>query len=314
MNRREKGLELNDLRIFQSVATHGSVSKAAIELSYVQSNVTARIKLLEKELHTPLFYRHKRGMILNTEGKRLLEYTRDILSKVDEMKDVFSQSATPSGVLNIGIVETVNALPDILSAYYRKYPHVELSLQAGVTEHLMQEVIEMKLDGAFVTGPIRHPSIEQVEVISEKLVLVSKSSFLSMEDITRKPLLLYKKGCGYRGRLESWMRIEGIMPKKIMEFGTFGTIIGSVVAGIGITVLPESSVIDLATQGTIHCHHLPEPYQDITTVFIRRKDTYLTSTLHSFIDEIIAQTGLSDLQIEDQEWVLDSSNYESMQE
>lgn len=286
-------MELNDIRIFQMVATHGSVSKAAVELSYVQSNVTARIKLLEKELQTPLFSRHKRGMILNSEGKRLLEYSRAILSKFDEMKDVFSQAAAPSGVLGIGIVETVNGLPDILSAYYNKYPNVELSLQAGVTEHLVQEVLEMKLDGAFVTGPIRHPLIEQVEVIHEKLVLVSKGSSLSMEDITMQPLLLYNKGCGYRGRLESWLRIEGIIPKQIMEFGTFGTIIGSVAAGIGITVIPESSVADLAAKGTIYCHRIPEPYQDITTVFIRRKDAYLTNTLQSFIDEIIARTGQS---------------------
>ncbi|MNP06176.1 HTH-type transcriptional regulator GltR [compost metagenome] len=294
-------MELNDIRIFHTVANYGSVSKAALELSYVQSNVTARIKVLEKELQTPLFYRHKRGMTLNTEGKRLLEYSRVILSKFDEMMDVFSQVTAPSGVLDIGIVETVNALPDILSTYYGKYPDVDLSLQAGVTEQLVQDVIDMKLDGAFVTGPIKHPLIEQVDVISEKLVLVSRSSSLSIEDITRKPLLLYKKGCGYRGKLENWMRIEGIIPKQVMEFGTFGTIIGSVAAGIGITVLPESSVTDLATKGTIYCHRLPEPYQDITTVFIRRKEAYLTNTLRSFIDEIVAHTDLTGIELE--EWV-----------
>ena len=54
-------MELRDLQIFKSVANNGSVSHAAKELNYVQSNVTARIKLLEKELKTPLFYRHKKG-------------------------------------------------------------------------------------------------------------------------------------------------------------------------------------------------------------------------------------------------------------
>jgi len=285
-------LEFNDLKIFQSVATHGSVSKAALELNYVQSNVTARIKLLEKELQTPLFYRHKRGMILNTEGKRLLEHSREILSRMEEMKLAFQDKANPSGVLKIGIVETVIALPDILSSYHIKYPNVELSLKAGVTDLLLQKVIDMKLDGAFVTGPIRHPLLEQAEVIQEKLVLVTKGDTFSMEDITTKPLLLYNKGCGYRGRLESWMKVEGIVPKQIMEFGTFGTIIGSVAAGIGITIIPESSVTDLVANGTVFCHDLPEPYREITTIFIRRKDSYLTSTLECFIDEIVARTSL----------------------
>ncbi|MVP00636.1 LysR family transcriptional regulator [Paenibacillus lutrae] len=283
-------MELNDLRIFQAVAAHGSVSKAALELSYVQSNVTARIKLLEKELQTPLFYRHKRGMILNTEGKRLLEYSREILSKVDEMKQTFQDKLNPSGVLEIGIVETVAALPYILSSYYRKYPNVEISLKAGVTDLLLQEVIDMKLDGAFVTGPIRHPLIEQVEVIQERLVLVSKADTFAVEDITTKPLLLYNKGCGYRGRLESWLKVEGIVPKQIMEFGTFGTIIGSVAAGVGMTIIPESAIKDLVASGTVYSHNVPEPYREITTIFIRRKDSYLTSTLQRFIDEIVART------------------------
>ena len=282
-------MEFNDLKIFQAVAAHGSISKAALELNYVQSNVTARIKLLEKELQTPLFHRHKRGMVLNTEGKRLLEHSREILSKMEEMKRSFQDKSNPSGILKIGIVETVDALPDILSSYNLKYPNVELSLKAGVTDLLLQKVVDMKLDGAFVTGPIRHPLIEQVEVIHEKLVLVTKGRTFSMEDITTRPLLLYNKGCGYRGRLESWMKVEGLIPKQIMEFGTFGTIIGSVAAGIGITILPESSVRNLVAGGTMFCHEVPEPYREITTIFIRRKDSLLTSTLQCFIDEIVTR-------------------------
>ncbi|WP_055106985.1 LysR family transcriptional regulator [Paenibacillus ihumii] len=280
-------MDLNDLRIFQTVALHGSISKAAQELSYVQSNVTARIKLLERELHTELFYRHKRGMVLNTEGKRLLEYVNDILAKFDEMRKVFQGSATPSGILEIGIVETVIALPELLSSYLQKYPNVDLSLKTGVTEQLLQEVIEFKLDGAFVTGPIQHPLIEQYEVFQEELVIVSRGTDFSLDDITAKPLLLYNKGCSYRARLESWLLDEGIVPKKIMEFGTFDTIIGSVAAGIGLTIVPKSTVSLVAAQGNLHCHQVPDPYRGITTVFIRRKDSHITSSVRAFIDEII---------------------------
>lgn len=279
-------MELNDLRIFQMVATLGSVSKAASELSYVQSNVTARIKLLEKELGTPLFYRNKRGMTLNAEGRRLLEFSRDILVKVEDMHRYFNQSSTPSGVLAIGMVETIHALPDLLSSYCSQYPQVDLSLKAGVTEHLLQEVLDVGLDGAFVTGPINHPLIEQVKVFQEELVLVTKSSSFAVDDMTDKALLLYHKGCGYRERLEGWMKLAGLIPRKVMEFGTFDTIIGGVAAGIGITIMPKSAVRHLAESGMIHLHRVPEPYQTVSTVFIRRKDTVITSTMQSFLDEI----------------------------
>ena len=87
------------------------------------------------------------------------------------------------------------------------------------------------------------------------------------------------------------MKVEGIIPKQIMEFGTFGTIIGSVAAGIGITIIPESSVSDLVADGTVFCHSVPEPYHEITTIFIWRKDSLLSSTLQCFIDEIVSRTG-----------------------
>ena len=86
-------MELNDLIIFQKVAECGSVSKAAEQLSYVQSNVTARIKVLEKELHTPLFNRHKRGMIINSEGKRLFGICERDYRKSRRNEAEFSRSS-----------------------------------------------------------------------------------------------------------------------------------------------------------------------------------------------------------------------------
>ncbi|ANY68145.1 LysR family transcriptional regulator [Paenibacillus sp. BIHB 4019] len=279
-------MELNDLKIFKTVADLGSVSQAAIELNYVQSNVTARIKRLEKELQTELFYRHKRGMVLNTEGKRLIVYVEEVLGKLEEIQRVFQDTAAPSGVLNIGIVETVMRLPGILSSYLEKHPNVDLSLTVGVTEQLLQDVTSMKLDGAFVTGPVKHPLIDCHEVLREELILVSKSDTFSMQDITVKPLLLFNKGCGYRERLESWLKEEGIIPRQIMQFGSFETIIGSITAGIGITVVPKSSVRRLVDEGMIHGFSMPQSYNEITTVFIRRKDSLLTNTLRSFIEEL----------------------------
>lgn len=282
----EDKMELNDLKIFKSVADLGSVSQAAAELSYVQSNVTARIKRLEKELNTELFYRHKRGMALNAEGKRLISYVEEILGKLEEIERVFQGGKEPSGILNIGIVETVMSLPGILSSYLEKHPHVDLSLTVSVTEQLLQDVISMKLDGAFVTGPVKHPSIDSHEVFREELILVSKSDHFSLEDITKKPLLLFNKGCGYRDRLERWLKDEGLIPRQIMQFGSFETIIGSITAGIGITVVPQSSVQRLINEKVVYGFNIPKPYNEVTTVFIRRKESLLTKTLRSFVEEL----------------------------
>lgn len=279
-------MELNDLRIFKTVAELGSVSQAALALGYVQSNVTARIKQLESKLGTELFFRHKRGMILNSEGKRLLIYAEEILAKLDEARRAFQSSNPPSGILNIGIVETMISLPSILSSYVGKHPDVDLSLKVGVSEQLLQDVTNFQLDGAFITGPINHPMIEAQQVFREELILVTKHPKFSTQDISRTPLLLFNKGCSYRERLESWLKAEGIIPRKIMPFGTFETIIGSVSAGIGMTIVPKSSVEQLLMEGKLHGYCIPSPYHEVSTVFIHRKDSYITHTLQSFIREL----------------------------
>ena len=61
-------MDSGDLRIFESVARLGGMSRAATELNTVQSNVTARIRVLEGQLETSLFERHSRGVILTPGG------------------------------------------------------------------------------------------------------------------------------------------------------------------------------------------------------------------------------------------------------
>ncbi|MBS4214124.1 LysR family transcriptional regulator [Neobacillus rhizophilus] len=281
-------MELRDLQIFQSVASQGSVSQAAKELNYVQSNVTARIKQLEKELKTPFFYRHKRGMTLNAEGRKMLEYVNKILQDVEELEQVFLDSDSPAGMLKVGTVETVSELHTILASYYKEYPNVDLSLQAGLTEELIQKVADYQLDGAFITGPIKHPLLEQYDVSTEKLVLVTQNQTFHLEDIITTPLLVFNKGCGYRSKLEQWLKDEGLMPKRIMEFNILETILNSVSIGLGVTLVPQSAVEHLSTTGKVHCHPIPSEYGNFSTIFIRRKDVYMTNSMQSFL-EIISE-------------------------
>lgn len=284
-------MDIKDLRIFKMVAELGSVSQAAVQLNYVQSNVTARIKQLEAELHTELFFRHKRGMILNSEGKRLLEYAEEILERCDKIKREFLNQHSPLGILHLGIVETMISLPGILSSFIDKHPNVNMDLQVGVSENLCQEVVNFKLDGAFVTGPVKHPFIDSCEVFREELIIATKNPSFAIEDAAKIPLLLFNKGCRYRERLEGWLKEEGVVPQKIMQFGTFDTIIGSVAAGIGMTIVPRSSVSTLLQEGKLKGYQVPEPFNEISTVFIHRKDTYITNTLQLFIRELHAWKG-----------------------
>lgn len=279
-------MEFKDLEIFQKVAEKGTISAAARTLNYVQSNVSARIQKLEAELNTPLFNRHNRGMTLTPEGKKLLVYSEKILSLANEMKKVIQSREEPAGKLEIGTVETVIQLPYILSAYNKKYENVDLSLFSGVTEKLQDEVLNHKLDGAFVTETELHPDLVAHNVFKEELVLISNMKETSLAQLKNEPFLCFSEGCGYRARLERWYKDQNITPQKVMEFGTLETILSSVSVGLGVTFVPKSAVIHLEERGLIQCHTLPQKYSEINTIFIRRSNSYLTSTIKMFIKTI----------------------------
>ena len=83
-------------------------------------------------------------------------------------------------------------------------------------------------------------------------------------------------------KLERWLKDEGLLPKRIMEFNILETILNSVALGLGITLVPQSAVHHLSKAGKVHCHAIPEKYGSISTVFIRRKDSYMTNSMRSF--------------------------------
>lgn len=279
-------MEFKDLELFQLVAEAGTVSEVAKKMNYVQSNVTMRIQKLEQELGTPLFHRHRRGMTLTPEGKKLLAYSRRILQLADEMKKVVADKEEPSGKLDIGTVETVIQLPALLSEFLKTYRNVDLSLYTGVTEQLQQQVLSRKLDGAFVTGPDIRPGLVAHEAFREELVVIADRQTDSLDELKQKAFLCFSEGCGYRARLEAWYRDQKITPQKVLEFGTLETILQSVVMGLGVTFVPRSAVTHLVEADKIRIFALPDRYSKVKTVFVRREDDVLTATMEKLIDMI----------------------------
>ncbi|MGE6256843.1 LysR family transcriptional regulator [Heyndrickxia sporothermodurans] len=290
-------MDLQALKIFQTVARLGSISQAARELKYAQSNITMRIKQLEADLQTTLFYRHNRGTKLTAKGSLLLTYTEKIFHLIEETQNVMNDYQTPKGPLIIGSMETTAAvrLPVLFSKYLKDYPDVDLTLKTGSTEENIQGVLQYELDGAFVSGSIKHTELNQMEVIEEELVLITGTNqppLSSIKDIQTRTLLVFRSGCYYREKLEQWLHQENLIPNKIMEFGTLDAIIGCVSAGLGVSMLPQSVIKKNIQDGTLRQYSIPNAYGKVKTIFIYRKDKYLTSSLLKFINLLNEWDGL----------------------
>lgn len=278
-------MEFRDLKIFQSVARIKNITAAAKSLNYVQSNVTAHIKQLEQELNTVLFHRHARGISLTGDGQKFLEKVDKILKEFEELNNLFKDEFSV-GFLNIGTVDTVHPLPMLLAGYYAKYPNVDISLKTDVSNRLMLDVLNYKLDGAFVTGPIKELSFEQYEVTSKTLTLVTNQPTFKLQDLNQETFLVFGKGCGYRAMLEKWLEYEGFINNKFMEFNMLEMILHSVSLGLGVTLLPITAVGLFSSLPNIYCHEIPEEFRQITTIFIRNKNINPGPAMRNFIKEL----------------------------
>ena len=139
-----------------------------------------RMKQLENELGVPLFYRNGKGVTLTSNGEILLTYAKQIIHLMHQsIKAVQSNGTDPKGTFKNWVYRIYNCgkASSILTAYYERYPEVELILETNTTEQLIKLVLERKLDGAFIAGSTQHNELHTTVFHEEELVLISKNLY-----------------------------------------------------------------------------------------------------------------------------------------
>ena len=281
-------MEVDTLKTFAAVARLGSITRAAEQLFTVQSNITAKVKHLEEELGVQLFHRHSRGVMLTEAGAQLLPFAERMDHLLAEAHQAATGSGEPSGQIRIGSMETTAALrlPPILTAYATQCPQVDIILQTGTSQELVEGVLRRRFDGAFVAAAIDHDDLVTDAIINEELVVVSAQSIRTLDELPllNTKIVVFRAGCSYRQRLESLLVKRGAHIPRRLELGTLDGIIGCVAAGLGITLLPRSVVEQPRFSGALQLHALDPDLQPwITTVFVRRRDAFVSTALSMFI-------------------------------
>lgn len=287
-------MDLQALRYFRVVAKEGSFSQAAQKLNYAQSNLSTKIRQLEQEFQTPLFYRHAYGVRLTEKGETLLAYTDRLFQLVAEVENVMKDDGAARGSLRIGTMESasVTFMPELLAKYHHQYPDVSLSVQTGVSAESIRQVLDYDLDGALVAGAVNHAELSGCVVRREKLSLFSTAELdigTPVAELLSQPLLVLPYGCSYRWILEQWLHEENIVPAKLMEFDSLGAILASVSAGLGVTLFPETLVSFYAAGKTLVSHEVPAAFAQAEISFVWRRDRVMDSTLQSFISLVRAK-------------------------
>ncbi len=237
--RRVKLLESHELKIFKHVAELQSISKAAEKLGYVQPNVSQRIKNLENELGVRLFMRNNRGVTLTEEGKKLLEYTNEILQLIDEAKTAVNPNKWREP-LKIGASQTISAvkIPHLLSSFLKEYNNIDVKVRTNNNLTLEEMLFYGEVDGIFVNSSKNITNCDIIYSYFEKIVLITPK--LNPFDINSSYTLIVNSdvNCIYRKQLLELSKESNFHSSNIIEFDSLESIIQAVHDGLGISIIP----------------------------------------------------------------------------
>lgn len=194
------------LKVFHTVASKLSFTKAAAELLITQPAVTKHIHELEQGLGLALFKRNGNSISLTSAGEVLLHYAEKIFDNYGALETELSLlKDTSSGTIRIGASTTIaqNILPRLLALFKKAYPAVSFSFTQGNTDFITLQVIAEKLDIAIIEGNSHYPQIAYETFGRDEIVLVAKSASklakqteIMAADLINIPLVLREHGSG----------------------------------------------------------------------------------------------------------------------
>lgn len=161
-------LLLTSLRYFEEVARQGSLRKAAERLHVAASAVNRQILKLEDELGVPLFERLPRGLRLSPAGELMLYQVRQWQRDERRMLECLGEiRGTGCAEVRIATVESLTdqVLPGILKQFSERFPTVRFVLMTGMTDTILQQVINGDADIGLCMNPQPTPKVRVIEQV-----------------------------------------------------------------------------------------------------------------------------------------------------
>ena len=153
-------MELYTMRYVLAVAEHKNFSLAAQACHIGQPALSQQIAKLEKELGITLFNRNSRGATLTEAGGEFVRRAQEIIQRTEALQSEMSfYAGLCRGTLNVGVITSLHCIDfgGMLSALCATYPEISVNIHQGGTHNLLQQLIDRKLDIAFLNLPLAGP-------------------------------------------------------------------------------------------------------------------------------------------------------------
>jgi DNA-binding transcriptional LysR family regulator len=248
-------LNLHLLRLFASVAEHGSFSQAAGALHVSQPAVSKGVREFEAQVGTALLERGAGGVRPTEAGRRLLIQAQALFAAeraAEEELEGFR--GLERGSLAIGASTTIATylLPPLLGAFSRRRPEIELHLTSANTRAIAECLVARELDIALVEGPTKEFNLRVTPWQRDELVLIAAPDHRLtrlrspgvLAALDQEIFLIREPGSGTREVVAAALAKYKIRPRRTVEIGSTEAIKQMVASGFGIAIVSAAAAID----------------------------------------------------------------------
>jgi DNA-binding transcriptional LysR family regulator len=245
-------MELRQLNALVAIADHGSFSAAARALATVQSNVSAHIARLERELNATLIDRASGR--LTEEGDIVVERARRILHELDDITaDIASRDDQVAGDTRLGVMGTTARwlMPALLPSLGRAHPGVRPIVYEGSSSSLVPRLLAGHLDAAIVHLPVDASELTVEPLFAEELVLLAPGnhplaeagrSEMDLAELDGQPLLVPPRSTGLRRVLDRAATQAGIAIVPLAEIDGMRLMASLAFEGFGAAIVPATAI------------------------------------------------------------------------
>ncbi|MFM5749442.1 LysR substrate-binding domain-containing protein [Aeromonas veronii] len=289
-------LTLQQLKVFATIARYGNLGLAANELCLSKGAVSQSLQELERQLSTPLFDRIHPRLQLNNEGRLLQPAAEELLTRMQDIENLFSPDAEPSGQLRLGASQTIGnyLLPTLLASSKQ-----ELGLPPKVTinnTHLLCHALaNFELDMALIEGENHHPDLLAEPWLQDEMLVVAPPDHplankkdLSLSRLGGETWVLREAQSGSREQFIQQIQPELPRWQPGLELNTLEAVMLAVEKGLGISFISRLAASDRLADGRLIALPLTRRFPRQLSL-IWHKQKYHSTSLRHFIHFCRAQ-------------------------
>lgn len=250
-------MTLTELRYIVALARESHFGRAAEKCHVAQPTLSVAVKKLEDSLGIVLFERNSGDIRPTTIGAQVVAQAERVLSEAARVSEIAAAGRDPlAGPLRLGVIYTIGPwlLPALVPRLKQRAPKMPLIIAEGYTEVLVEKLKNFELDVLVLALPINEPGIVAQPLYDEPFRLLLpiahpwvKQKTLSTAQLLEEPLLMLGPGNCFRDQvLDLCARASHGQSPQVLESSSLETIRHMVASGVGVTVMPASSVDTLA--------------------------------------------------------------------